>query len=114
MNLKYIIIALVFFLIPEVSESLLLGNFIPCNTTENLSNKWLEEETELESVSALSEKKTIESGNSSGGANTVFIKPKNPFIFHDYYIPLFIDFEFCVFTPKNAKYIEYCSLKIPC
>ena len=117
MNIKFIIIALVFFLVPEVSEGLLLGNFkiaTSSSTTESPDCRWLEEEREIEIVSALSEDKTVESGNSCGGANAAFAKAEKDFILQHYYTPISSSIKCEVFVSKSPKYIQYCSLKLHC
>ena len=117
MNFKFILIALIFFLVPEASEGLLLGNFkivAPSSTTENTSSRWLEEEKEIEIVSALSEHKTVESGSASGGATTAFAKAEKDFILQHYYTPISSCIKREVLISKSPKYIQYCSLKLHC
>jgi len=116
MNIKFILIALVFFLIPEASEGLLLDNFKITTsyiTTENCDYGWLEE-LEAEIVSAHSEYKTVESGSSSGGVTAAFAKAEKNLIFQYYYRLTSINIESWLFIPKNPKYIQYCSLKLHC
>ncbi|WP_418651082.1 hypothetical protein [Tenacibaculum aestuariivivum] len=116
MNFKFILIALILFLIPE--RGLLLDNFKTTpssNTTENQNNKWAEEEKEeTEITSVLFDNETIESGSSSGSNTTAFTKLENNFIFHNYFTLSSTIIKHWVLTSKYPKYIQYCSLKLHC
>ena len=117
MNFRFTLIALIFFLVPEVSENLLVSVFdlpISSNTTENSDQRWSEEERETETVSTLFEDKTVVTGSSSGSADYAFIQNENQYILHFYPTSTSFGTEFWTICHKSPKYIQYCSLKIAC
>ena len=109
MNIKFILIALVFFLVPEVSVSLLLDDL---NSNQNITI--LEEELEAEMFSSSGEDKVTDNDGPFGSSNQALPNAIKEITLQHYFQLTLSAVEFWIVSNKNPKYIEYGSLKLYC
>jgi hypothetical protein len=104
---------LLFMLVPEVAVSAIMGSTPSETTGSNNKIQWLEEETETETISSLTERVFQKIGGTAGGG-AIEQKP-----FTTLHLAAFRSSNSpnaCgwIFISKYPRYIQFCCLKLDC
>jgi hypothetical protein len=104
---------LLFMLMPEAAVSAIMGSTPSETSGSNNKTQWLEEETETETISSLTERVIQKIGGTAGGS-AIEQKP-----FTTLYLAAFRsrnspNASGWVFISKYPRYIQFCCLKLDC